>query len=487
MAEGHPQAYIDIDVVLASSFELVDAALLAARPAADGLRASRIQGFGLVAARRTGDFTHVVAGLDGRSAIDLAGWHEELGELGDLETREVDLGFLAATPRRVATRLLDAALAGPLTFHEPDAARRQQGAAWLCSALPGGAGLTFSTAGDEDVHIRAADVADAIDATAPSDAAPSFYARVALELAARGTLREAVSRVEEPDGLALAVHGGATDLIAPHQLPLALQLITELAAAGHVREAARAAAAIPARAGAELVVREEVLLPEVVEPEPEEIQEADVVEREALPDDVVVSVPFDVEPAPPEPDERIVIRFDDPPPAEPEPEYVLPDDAVVSVPFDLEPAPAEADDPFEDPPPPEVVEPEEVEERIVIRFDDPPPAVVVEPEPEEAAAAPDPFEDEDVAVAVPFEPAAAAPEPDPEPVDEEVEAVEEPLPDADAWSNLLAELKTESVAPDESLPVMPDIEELRVRDRLLPPTPEPKALPEPEPQPEPEP
>jgi hypothetical protein len=51
------------------------------------------------------------------------------------------------------------------------------------------------------------------------------------------------------------------------------------------------------------------------------------------------------------------------------------------------------------------------------------------------------------------------------------EPAEEPLPDMDAWSSLLSELKTESVQPDESLPVMPDVE--RVPDEPEPVAEEP--------------
>ena len=255
MADRHPQAHFDSDETLECSPELDPGALRAALPRGEGLRVSRIEGVGLVAARRIEDFTHVVAGLDGTYPVDLVGWHENPGESGELDTRAVDLGFLAYTPRGAATRLLDAALAGPVTFFEPDATRRPAWMAWLSYALPGGAGLTFSTAGDDDVQVRAAEAPDAIDTSEPWDGTPSLYARVALELAARGALRAAASRLQAPDGLALAVHGGATDLIAPHQLPLALQLITELVAAGHVREAARAAAAIPAHAGTDLAVR----------------------------------------------------------------------------------------------------------------------------------------------------------------------------------------------------------------------------------------
>lgn len=138
MATSHPQAYFDVDQVLASSPELDPGALLVALPAHDGLRVSHVAGVGIVAAQRRGDFTHVVAGLDGTHAIDLAPWDDEpADEFGDLEARPVDLAFLADAPPGVATRLLDAALAGPVVLFEPDEARRREWMAWLTYALPG--------------------------------------------------------------------------------------------------------------------------------------------------------------------------------------------------------------------------------------------------------------------------------------------------------------------------------------------------------------
>ena len=271
MATSHPQAYFDSEQVLASSPELDPGRLLDALPRGAGLRVSTVEGLGLVAARRVGDFTHVVAGLDGVVPVELSGWQTDDGDFEDMRTGPVDLGFLADAPPGVATRLLDAALAGPVVFSEPDEDLQLAWIAWLAYALPDGAALTFSTAGDEDARVRVADEPGAIDTTEPCDLNPSLYARVAVQLAARGELRAAVARLDEPDGLALAVHGGATELIAPHQLPLALQLITELATAGHVREAARAAAALPTgAAGASLVIRaeEKILLPESSNPSP---------------------------------------------------------------------------------------------------------------------------------------------------------------------------------------------------------------------------
>ena len=397
MATSHPQAYFDSEQVLASSPELDPGRLLDALPRGAGLRVSTVEGLGVVAARRVGDFTHVVAGLDGVAGVELSGWQTDDGDFEDMRTGPVDLGFLADAPPGVATRLLDAALAGPVVFSEPDEDLQLAWIAWLAYALPDGAALTFSTAGDEDARVRVADEPGAIDTTEPCDLNPSFYARVAVQLAARGELHAAVARLDEPDGLALAVHGGATELIAPHQLPLALQLITELATAGHVREAARAAAALPTgAAGASLVLRaeEQTLLPEIVEPKHEVIAEAEVVEEPEPEPDVVdepIAVPFEPAPVdePDEPDEP-ELEADDP--------NLIGDDEIIEVPFELVP------------------------------------------------------QDED-----------------------------EPLPDADAWSSLLAELKTESVQPDENLPVLPDIEELRHRDRM-------RAEPAPvDPEPEPEP
>ena len=110
----------------------------------------------------------------------------------------------------------------------------------------------------------------------------------------------------------------------PHQLPLALQLITELATAGHVREAARAAARLPTgAAGASLVIREaeKILLPDIVEPEPELILEADVVEEPEPEPEVVdepIAVPF--EPARVEVPEAIEDPEEDEVVVEPEPD-----------------------------------------------------------------------------------------------------------------------------------------------------------------------
>ncbi|MBE2317071.1 hypothetical protein DVA67_013905 [Solirubrobacter sp. CPCC 204708] len=381
MAQGHPQAYFDSDQVLASSEALDPSRLLAAVPAREGLLVREVEGVGLVAARRIDDFTHAVADLAGVHAIDVV-WRENPGELEPLETRAPDFGFLADAPPGVATRLLDAALAGPVVFTGPDP---EAWIAWITHALPGGERITFSTAGDEDVRIRVAE--GGIDTTEPCELPPSFYARVALELARRGVLLDAVARLEDADGLALAVHGGATDLIAPHQLPLALQLITELAAAGHVHEAARAAAALPlhtALPGTALVLREEPPLPEVIAPEPEEILEAEVVEEADEAPDATE----------PEPEVEEAEPVDD--------EFVIRDDEIISVPFE--------------------------------------PAVDEEP-----IAPGQPIPD-DVVIEVPF---------DVEPAEE---AAEEPLPDVDAWSNLLSELKTESVTPDESLPELAEPE-----------------------------
>ena len=112
-------------------------------------------------------------------------------------------------------------------------------------------------------------------------------------------------------------------------------------------------------------------------------------------------------------------------------------------------------------------EPDVVDEPIAVPFE---PAPVDEPdepdEPELEADDPNLIGDDEI-IEVPFELV---------PQDED-----EPLPDTDAWSSLLAELKTESVQPDENLPVLPDIEELRHRDRM-------RAEPAPvDPEPEPEP
>ncbi len=89
----------------------------------DGLRVSEVEGLGLVAARRVGDFTHVVAGVD--AGIEPSTRSSGGRSRADSRPRRppapgVDLGFLADAPPGVATRLLDAALAGPVVFSEPD-------------------------------------------------------------------------------------------------------------------------------------------------------------------------------------------------------------------------------------------------------------------------------------------------------------------------------------------------------------------------------
>lgn len=413
--QGHPQAYFEFDQVLASHDALDPHALVAVLPARDGLRVSRVDGLGLVAARRRDDFTHVVAGVS--AAVELwdadfwAAQPEDL-ELDELEATPIDLDFVADAPPGVATRLLDAALAGPVIFFAPDEAQRIAWVAWLTYALPDGASLTFSTAGDEGVRVSATTEPspDAIDTTAPCELAATFYSRVAAHLAARGGLQEAVARLQEPDGLALAVYGGATELLAPNQLPLALQLITELASSGEVALAARAAAGLPGAGPTTALALREVPAATDLAPvdEHDEIVDAEVVEE----------APLEL----PAPIAEVV--------EEPGPFEELHEDEVIEVPFE---------------------------------------AASAEPEP-------GPFEalHEDEVIEVPFEAAPAEPElPD--------EDEDEGLPDADAWSNLLAELKAESVEPDESLPPLPEIEQRRVRDRFVPP-PEP-VQPEPEPEP----
>jgi hypothetical protein len=93
----------------------------------------------------------------------------------------------------------------------------------------------------------------------------------------------------------------------------------------------------------------------------------------------------------------------------------------------------------------EVVDEPEPEEVIVVPFE---PAPVEAAEVVEVPSPGEPIPD-DVVVSVPFD------------VEEPEPPVEEPLPDQDAWSNLLAELQTESVQPDASLPVLPETDEPR--------------------------
>ena len=75
--------------------------------------------------------------------------------------------------------------------------------------------------------------------------APSRYAQVATALAARNP--SALVAAAEPDPIALAVAGGATDLLTPDDLPRALELITASAATATSSTAARAAAALGSR------------------------------------------------------------------------------------------------------------------------------------------------------------------------------------------------------------------------------------------------
>ena len=91
MATSHPQAYFDSEQVLASSPELDPGRLLDALPRGAGLRVSTVEGLGLVAARRVGDFTHVVAGLDGVVPVELSGWQTDDGDFEDMRTGPVDL------------------------------------------------------------------------------------------------------------------------------------------------------------------------------------------------------------------------------------------------------------------------------------------------------------------------------------------------------------------------------------------------------------
>ena len=286
---SHPQAYFSSSEVLAASPGLER--LADALPRADTLRVSEVEGLGLVAARTVDGFTHAVAGLDGLLGIqlwDAPHWRTDPGpvELPALEPGPLDLAraleVLADAPEGVATTLLDAALAGAVAFTDPDPERRAAWIAWISFALPPAqaARLTFTTDHpDPAVQVSAsAEAEGAIDATQPSAAEPSLYARAALELARRGDLTAALAHLEAADGVALAVHGGATHLIAPDELPRALALITELAERGHVHEAARAASALPSPSAA--------LVPAPVVPAPVVIEEAEPepIEAEVVPE-----------------------------------------------------------------------------------------------------------------------------------------------------------------------------------------------------------
>src|ERR1700754_3066950 len=258
------QAYLSDSEIIAATPPL-DVAPLALLAAQDGLVAAELPGIGWVASRTVNGFTHVVALPDGMRAIELwdaPHWRDFgnlIEDLDDLEPAPVDL--LKDAPPGVAEQLLDAVLAGgPVVLVEPDDERRIAWIAWVSYALP--RPLSFATFPAE-VDLCVVTSGEGLDATRASTATPSFYARIAAELARRGDLAAAVSRIDDTDPLALAVSGGAPDLLEPTDLPRALELITDLASRGEVAIAARAAAAL----GAESPAAEPVAAAAAVGPE----------------------------------------------------------------------------------------------------------------------------------------------------------------------------------------------------------------------------
>ncbi len=299
MADGHPQAYLSASEVIAASPSLDVDNLTLPDAGGDALLVVESNGHGLIAARVEGDFAHVVFGLDapGIELWEAPHWRtdgEHLEEIHEIEPGPLDFAravdLLADAPPGVHEEVLDAALAGPMVLLEDDPELRAAWIAWLAATVPGP--LTFTTFATRPLNVRvsatthayAAAFANAIDTSRPSIMAPSRYAQVATALAARNPA--ALKPAREPDAIALAVAGGATDLLTPEDLPRALELITALAGDGDVVTAARAAAALGSRPlrSTELVLSAPPAATAVevhVEPEPEEvIEDAEVVREE---------------------------------------------------------------------------------------------------------------------------------------------------------------------------------------------------------------
>ena len=247
-------------------------------------------GLGRVAALTSGEFTHVVAGA-GIEHWDADFWREdgdELEELDELHPGPLDLPcaleLLADAPYGVREALLDAALDGPVVLVDPDPQRRAAWIAWISAILP--EPPTFATFATRPLDVRVCATTHehvgafpaALDTTLPVNTEPSRYATIASTVAGRDP-----SALGELDPVALAVNGGATDLLTPEDLPRALRLITDLARRGEVAVAARAAAGLGAGAVA-LVVAETPRPAELelhVERKPEP-PDAEVVEAEAV-------------------------------------------------------------------------------------------------------------------------------------------------------------------------------------------------------------
>src|SRR4051812_30926352 len=121
---SHPQAYLSASDVIAASPSLARASLVLPDPGGDALLVTEVDGHGLVAALRTGDFTHVVVGVD-RPAIELWDapfWRAAAGGEALDDLAELPLGPRVPLPTGapgVREALVDAALAGSVTLVDP--------------------------------------------------------------------------------------------------------------------------------------------------------------------------------------------------------------------------------------------------------------------------------------------------------------------------------------------------------------------------------
>jgi hypothetical protein len=254
---SHRQAYFDSREPRAASPSLGPGALAALAElytGEDGLRVDSVDALGMVATRTAAGFSHMLVGpFDGLLGIELWGadhWRAEGDEIEELPSLEPAPPELEPAPA-----LLEAVLGGdPVVLVEPDEPRRAALIAWVCFALPRPEAerLTFATFSSRPTGVRLtgttpehAGAFEGLVVDGTTSAVPGHYTRIALELGQRGTLRDATQRLQAPDAIALAIAGGATDLLTPEDLPRALELITALATDGDVAIAARAAAAIP--------------------------------------------------------------------------------------------------------------------------------------------------------------------------------------------------------------------------------------------------
>jgi hypothetical protein len=287
VASGHQQAYLSASEVIAASPSLDAAGLELPDPGGDALLVVERNGLGRVAACLSGDFTHVVTGIDrGAELWRAAFWRdggfelEELDELpAGLELADA-LELLADTPYGVREALVDAALDGPVVLVEPDEERRAAWVAWLSAVLPDPP--TFTTFATHPVGVRvtattpahAAAFPETIDTTVAATTHASRYATIATAVAGR----DPAALGSEADPVALAVAGGATDLLTPEDLPRALELITALARRGEIATAARAAAGLGAQTTALIVPQPAPIeLAVLSDPEPE-LVDAEVVD-----------------------------------------------------------------------------------------------------------------------------------------------------------------------------------------------------------------